>query len=180
MIAVRRATINDAATMARIYVDTWQDAYAGLLPDDGLLSMSVAQRTLHMKAMINHLSAKEAFLVATHEQYGVIGLGSAGPTHTRDLPYGAEVYTLYVDPNHQRLGAGRALLSGLFTSMHQAGQRSLVVWALGGNPARTFYERLGGEEVAQRSGVTFGKSHNEVAFGWPNMVLRDKARAAET
>ncbi len=180
VIAVRRATVSDATDMGRIYVETWQDAYAGLLRDGGLLSMSAKRRTSRMEAMICDLSSKDVCLVATHETYGVIGMASAGPTRTRDLPFGAEVFTLYVDPNHQRLGAGRALLSGLFSAMHQAGQRSLVIWALGGNPARTFYERLGGTEVARREGITFGDSHEEVAFGWPTMSLGDEARVEET
>jgi len=179
VIAVRRATLSDAADMARIYVETWQDAYAGLLPDQGLLSMSTEHRTLRMQTVLEELSAKEDCLVAIHEKFGVIGLGSAGPTRTRDLTYGAEIYTLYVDPNHQRMGAGRALLAGLFIAMHQAGQRSAVIWALGGNPARTFYEQLGGVEVAQRTGITFGMVHDEIAFGWPNMSLRHAARAEE-
>ena len=179
MIAVRRATTNDASSMARIYVETWQDAYAGLLPDAGLLSMSADHHTLRTASQIAQLSAKEAYLVATHLDHGIIGLGSAGPTRTRDLPYGAEVYSLYVHPNFQRMGAGHALLSGLFTAMHQAGQRSMVIWALDGNPARTFYERLGGTEIAKRSSKTFGQVHKEIAFGWPKMSLRDVTQAEE-
>lgn len=179
MIAVRRARESDSAEMGRIYVESWQDAYPGLLPDDGLLSMSASRHAAHWSHSITSQTPKDACLVATREGFGVIGLASAGPSRTRDLPFGAEVFTLYVDPNHQRLGAGRMLLRNLFNAMRQAGQRSAVIWALGGNPARTFYEQLGGIEVARRTRKTFGELHEEVAFGWPDMVIADGARAAE-
>jgi ribosomal protein S18 acetylase RimI-like enzyme len=165
--------------MGRIYVDAWQDTYPGLLPDRGLLSMSADRHAAYWAHVISGQTPKDAFLVATCEGHGVIGLASAGPSKTRDLPFGAEVFTLYVDPNHQRLGAGRALLDNLFNAMRQAGQRSAVIWALDGNPARTFYQRLGGAEVARRTRITFGEPHDEVAYGWPDMVLGDGARAAE-
>ncbi len=179
VIAVRRAREGDCAAMGRIYVDAWQDTYPGLLPDRGLLAMSPDRHAAHWAHEISGQTAKEAFLVATMPRHGVIGLASAGPSRTRDLPFGAEVFTLYVDPNHQRHGAGRLLLENLFNAMRQAGQRSAVIWALSGNPARTFYERLGGAEVARRVRTTFGERHEEIAFGWPDLVLGDGARAAE-
>lgn len=165
--------------MGRIYVDAWQDTYPGLLPDRGLLAMVPGRHAAHWAQSISRQNPKEAFLVATRPDYGVIGLASAGPSRTRDLPFGAEVFTLYVDPNHQRLGAGRALLECLFNAMRQAGQRSAVIWALDGNPVRTFYEQLGGGEVARRTRVTFSEPHEEVAYGWPDLVLADSAKAAE-
>jgi len=179
VIAVRRARESDSAEMGRIYVDAWQDTYPGLLPDRGLLAMSPGRHAAHWAQVVSKQTAKEAFLVATHESYGVIGLASAGPSKTRDLPFGAEVFTLYVDPNHQRLGAGRLLLENLFGAMRQAGQRSALIWALDGNPARTFYENLGGAEIARRTRITFGEPHEEIAFGWPDLVLVDGASAAE-
>lgn len=179
VIAVRRAKESDCADMGRIYVDAWQDTYPGLLPDRGLLAMSPDRHAAHWAQVIARQTPKDAFLVATREDFGVVGLANAGPSRTRDLPFGAEVFTLYVDPNHQRLGAGRALLDNLFLAMRQAGQRSAVIWALDGNPVRTFYEGLGGAEVARRTRITFGEPHEEVAFGWPDLVLGHGARAAE-
>lgn len=179
MIAVRRAREGDCAAMGRIYVDAWQDTYAGLLPDRGLLGMIPDRHAAHWAQVISSQSPKDAFLVAVDDDFGVIGLASAGPSRTRDLPFGAEVFTLYVDPNFQRLGAGRLLMESLFIAMRQAGQRSALIWALAGNPARTFYEQHGGAEIARRVRTTFGERHEEIAFGWPDLVLGDGARAAE-
>ncbi len=192
MIAVRRAKECDVNAMGRIYVEAWQDAYAGLLSDDGLVSMTPARHAAYWAKTIKQQSPKDACLVATLTGHGVIGPGiigpgiigpgiigmaSAGPTRTRDLPFGAEVFTLYVDPNHQRQGAGLELLGCLFSAMRQAGQRSVVIWALDGNPVRTFYERFGGVEVARRTRTTFGEKHEEIAFGWPDLVLTNKVWA---
>ena len=40
MIRIRRASRRDATAIARIHVETWQSAYAGLLPNSMLAGMS--------------------------------------------------------------------------------------------------------------------------------------------
>ena len=40
MIRIRRAKRDDAAAIGRVHVETWQAAYAGMLPDAMLVGMS--------------------------------------------------------------------------------------------------------------------------------------------
>ena len=40
MMRIRRATRDDASAIGRVHVETWQSAYAGLLPDAMLAGMS--------------------------------------------------------------------------------------------------------------------------------------------
>ena len=44
-IAVRPSTPSEASRLAEIYVETWRTTYAGMLPDNVLLRMSVGQQT---------------------------------------------------------------------------------------------------------------------------------------
>ena len=44
MTVFRQAILDDAMAIAEIYVDSWRDTYAGLLPDDVLLRLNAANR----------------------------------------------------------------------------------------------------------------------------------------
>jgi hypothetical protein len=54
---------------------------------------------------------------------------------------------------------------------------SCVIWAHARNPARFFYEALGGRLVAQRSRRLRGWSVPESAFGWHRLALADRSTA---
>ena len=58
MISVRPAKLEDAATLARIYVETWRDTYAGMLPDEMLVNMSEVR---HAASWSHELSGQDAY-----------------------------------------------------------------------------------------------------------------------
>src|SRR6202012_5777967 len=45
-LSLRQARPSDAADLARIYVESWQDTYAGILPHSLLSAMSVKTHTI--------------------------------------------------------------------------------------------------------------------------------------
>jgi len=75
----------------------------------------------------------------------VVGLVSAGPPRDEDVAApAAEVYAVYVHPDEQRHGIGRALLQTAVAHLRQHGATDLVLWVFERNPrARTFYEVMG-------------------------------------
>jgi ribosomal protein S18 acetylase RimI-like enzyme len=55
-----------------------------------------------------------------------------------------ELYAIYVDPDHQGTGAGRALLEESVRRCVAVDLTHMYLWVLEGNaPARSFYERAG-------------------------------------
>lgn len=48
----------------------------------------------------------------------------------------------------------------------QAGLPSMLVWVLAANPARSFYERLGGKRVRGSRIEIGGELLDEVGYGW--------------
>jgi hypothetical protein len=44
------------------------------------------------------------------------------------------------------------------------------VWVLHDNPARYFYERLGGSYVADREEDLWGVRVRQAAYGWPDLA----------
>ncbi len=164
---LRAARPEDARGMAGVYVKTWRDQYAGILPDRVLLSMSVRRQAASWRRALGQ--GGETILVADQPGAGIVGLGSCGAARQSPLDYAGEVYTLYVLRDYQETGLGRDLLGGLFNCLLSEGRKSAVVWVLDANPARFFYQAMGGKLVAKRVEKLWGEILPEVAFGWPDL-----------
>jgi GNAT superfamily N-acetyltransferase len=176
MIRIRRAGRSDASAIGRVHVETWQAAYAGLLPDSMLASMSDARQSAWWSRLLADPGEARGVFVADDEEMGVVGFGSCGPV--RDPPEGldgseikvGEVYTLYVEPDFQNRGLGRRLLDALFRQLRADGCDTAVLWMLAANPTRFFYEGLGGEAVGHRVDTMAGSDVEEMAFAWRNLA----------
>lgn len=166
---IRDAQVADAEAIARVHVEAWRCAYAGLIPDRVLVRMSSQAHAGRWKAMIRRCSPRESIVVAELDDHGVVGYGSYGPTREAALPHAGEVYTLYVAPEYQDRGIGRKLLYGLFDAMVGHGSNSAVIWVLAGNPARFFYENMGGKRVAERDEALWNVVLPAAAYGWDDL-----------
>lgn len=164
---IRPARPADAADLARIYVESWQDTYAGLLPHTVLSAMSPERQAARWLAV---MGGPGQVLLAETAGHGAIGLASLGLARDRTLGYAGEIYTLYVDPAFLGQGAGRALMAGAFDTLRERGLPSCIIWAHARNNACFFYERMGGRRVATRTTSLMGQPTPEAAFGWTRLV----------
>ncbi|HEY8948358.1 MAG TPA: GNAT family N-acetyltransferase [Rhizomicrobium sp.] len=174
-IRLRRANPDDADGIARVYIESWHDTYAAILPPNLLCAMTPRGQAARWRAAI-HVRG-EAVFVAEEEKRGVIGMASCGQARDAMLGLDGEVYTLYVDPDYYGLGAGRALLQSSFAWMAERGYGSCVIWAHAKNNARFFYEKMGGRLIAERAGRMMGDPISENAFGWKRLALAEANRA---
>jgi GNAT superfamily N-acetyltransferase len=173
VLAVRAARHEDAQAVARVYIDGWHDTYPSILPSELLRAMTPRGQTARWRAAIA-AGGRERVLVAECPQHGVVGMTSFGPAQDRALGYDGEVYTLYVAPDFFGLGIGTLLLRAGFGALHTAGFTSGVIWAHARNPARYFYEAMGGRLVAERSRRMVGVAVPEAAFGWKRLALAER------
>jgi L-amino acid N-acyltransferase YncA len=173
-LTIRQARPNDAADIARVYIDSWHDTYPGVLSKQLLCAMTEKGQAARWRMAIDR---KELVLIAENEKHGIIGMASAGATRDRDLGLDGEVYTLYIDPAFFGRGAGRLLLNGAFVELRRRAFRSCVIWAHARNNARFFYEAMGGRLVAERNGRIMGDTVPEVAFGWKTLALVERSVA---
>ena len=164
---LRRAGIPDASAIAGIYVETWREAYPGMLPDRMLLAMSRARQTQSWRGSI--CDPGQSVLLAEDGRGEAIGFGSCGGTRHSSLPFSGEIYTLYVAPDHQRRGIGSLLLTGLIRELYRVGHHAALVWALADNPSRFFYEAMGASLVAERSEILWGRRVRQHAYGWRDL-----------
>ena len=75
-LRVRMARPEDAADLARIYIESWQDTYAGVISHSLLSGMSVKAHTARWQASIKNMDRHGAILVAEEPRVGPIGLCS--------------------------------------------------------------------------------------------------------
>jgi len=175
MMRIRRAAKADATAIGRVHVETWQAAYAGLLPDSMLAGMSDVRQSAYWSRLLADPREARGVFVADDQEMGVVGFGSCGPV--RDTPEGldgletrvGEVYTLYVEPDFQNRGIGRRLLDALFRQLRADGCDAAILWMLADNPTRFFYEGLGGERVGHRVDTMAGVDVEEQAYAWRDL-----------
>ncbi len=171
-LTLRAAGLNDAGPIARVHVTTWRAAYAGVVPDAYLVGMNEVGQMRLWRRLLGRPQSEETILVAEVERAEgpqVVGFGSCGPSRPYGLPYRGEVFTLYVADDWQGRGIGRALLRALFADLVARGHHDAVIWVLSANPARFFYQAVGGSPVAERQEAFAGALLDETGFAWPDL-----------
>jgi len=177
---VRMAQVSDAADIACVHVETWRAAYPGIVPERYLVSMTEARQTVLWETCIRRARGADTVLVAEDTGgAGIVGFGNSGRARHEGAPGGAmgEVFTLYVAGDWQGRGIGRALLGELFENLHKYGLSTAVIWVLSANPARFFYEAMGGNRLAERREPFSGTVLDETAYLWSDLGAWLVARA---
>jgi ribosomal protein S18 acetylase RimI-like enzyme len=167
---IRRAQVEDAAAIAVAHVETWRTAYAGMLPDKFLLNLSAEKHEVRWwRHVLVGTNTRHYVYVADDEDTGVVGFCSGGRMRGEAAEFDAEVYALYLLDSFQGMGLGKALFLELVVHLQKTGDKTLLVWVLDQNPARFFYESLGGKVVVTRYGQVGGKKIRELGYGWEDI-----------
>ena len=164
-LRIERARPGDAGPLARVYVETWRAAYAGLLPDRVLVAMQESVHRARFAGWIGRQSDRQFILVARAQNAGVVGLCSAGQARGGPETEG-EIYLLYVDQDWQNRGVGRSLLRAALRGLRAGGFRTVILWVLADNPSRFFYEATGGVRAAERTERLWGTDLREISYVW--------------
>lgn len=174
-ITLRVATPDDALTIAELKCITWRHAYVGLMPDHALANLDAKAEAPHWRDWLeDETSGLIALLL---EQQGrAIGYGLAGPMRKGDregseIDADAEIYALYIHPDHQRSGLGKRLMAGLCERLIKAGFVMVGLWMVGGNDrAERFYRSIGGEEQGKRVEIANGRiTFREKGWRWSDL-----------
>ena len=148
-VVLRPALPRDADAIARVHVETWQSTYAGLVPSDYLARMSVARFSPQWHRAAARAEKGNDLVVAEIDEE-IVGFVSFGPTRSPKMPFGGEVYALYVAIDWQGQGLGRRLLATALEALAKEKHRGAMTWVLAANPARFFYEAMGGLRAGER------------------------------
>ncbi len=166
MTTIRPARIEDANSIAFVQVESWKTTYVGIVADSYLASLNPESRTQNWHRQLN---AGATVIFVAEDEGGIFGFVSGGELRDKIDGFDAELYAIYLLQNRQRQGVGEALTRQLANALCDLGFHGLIVWVLAKNPAVTFYQHLGGVEVATKEVEIGGTQLTEIAFGWPSL-----------
>jgi len=168
---IRQATQEDAAGIARVHVDTWRTTYRGIVPEDYLANMSYEESEKRWAGRLSDSEAKTRIYVAEDAAGHIAGFVCGGPDRDNDPVYKSELYAIYILEGYHGQGIGRRLTLALVEALLQMGLDSMILWVFAVNPARRFYEALGGQLVKTNQFEINGVIIDEVAYAWPDIRL---------
>ncbi len=153
---VRPAMADDAEGIAKVHVRGWQEAYAGLLPQEVLDRQSVARRMREWTEHLKEPPGRRWTFVAIDPAQGVVGFAGAHRARPSLCGPAFKITVLYILQSHLRRGLGRQLMHALAKALAEAGPGPVALWSLASNrPARAFYAAIGGRLnaiLAERQG----------------------------
>lgn len=156
--------------MARVHVDTWRTTYEGIVSDEYLAVLSYERcQAGWIEHLSNSGSETHAFVVESHPGH-VVAIASGGPLRDAWDGFDGELYVIYVLKSFQGKGYGKLLVAQVAEDLASRGYRSLVIWVLKDNPARRFYERLGGRLATEKVVEIGGRQLVDVAYVWSDLA----------
>jgi GNAT superfamily N-acetyltransferase len=138
-IKIRRGYAPDADAIARIINESWESAYAGIVPQEYLDSLADLSRAHRLVDGLERFTDLRYYIF---EENGVpVGAASLHPSRDEDMTRTAEFSFFYFLPQVWRHGYGRLLLNQLKRESLKAGYTRLCCWVLEENQrAISFYE----------------------------------------
>lgn len=144
---IRRATLDDAAEIARFHVRIWRETYGAIAPAEAVQALDEARRLRGWQATLAAPGDRQGTLLALSAG-ALVGLVSFGPPQHPVFGDRGEIKHLYVQAEHRGTGLGRHLLAQALPLMRQAGYTGVGLAVVTENTAaRRFYAGIGGTEV---------------------------------
>lgn len=143
-MSCRRPTPADVRVLAAAHVRAWQAAYAGIMPDAFLRSLSV---DAFASRWVAWLAAEPAEALVVETEGRVVGFSFFGPCRDDDVEAESavgEIRAINLDPDFWRRGLGTELLRASLRELRAAGHATAILWVLQENVrGRHFYEAQG-------------------------------------
>ena len=163
VITIRNARDGDADAIAEVHDAAWRDAYRGIIPGRELERMIARRGPRWWHSAITRGSR----LVVLDFDETIGGYASYGRNRVPSMPFGGEIFELYIAPEFQGLGFGRRLFDVARKDLADHGYNSTLVWALADNErALDFYRRLGGRFVREAQERFGTETRARIAFAF--------------
>jgi GNAT superfamily N-acetyltransferase len=161
---IRQAWPDDASAVAGVYVRSWQEAFAGLVPQPYLDAMDQGREESGWKTRIAETRWPQSGVLIAETEAGVVGFTGFSPS--QEAPAIAEIGTLYTLPEVWGVGIGQQLMLATLTTLGQADYTQATLWVLEENErARRFYESAGWHaDGANAEDTTGGAALNKLRY----------------
>lgn len=168
-IIIRKATAEDAAEIANVHINSWREAYRGMLPQVYLdqLPFSFKERmNLWRKISVD----KDKALFVAEAPEGIVGF--AGYSHPRDesmKAYG-ELGAIYLLEKYQGKGVGFGLLKVGMQKLREWNYSKAYCWVMKNSPTIKFYQKTGATlNGVEQDDEIFGVTTRDVVCTWEGL-----------
>ena len=180
-MTIREATPGDAAGIAQVHVESWRTTYPGIMPQEHLDALSVTEREQTWQGILSPDRADHnCTFVAETESGEIIGFANGGKERKGDPEYTSELYMLYLLQSYQGQGLGRRLMQATAKRLHDEGYSTLMLWTHVRNPARGFYEALGGIPARSTQRIIKGIAYDDVGYCWDEVAFMKLLKEAKS
>jgi GNAT superfamily N-acetyltransferase len=166
---VRAALPADIATIGKIVAASWWHTFDGLVSADFLATLTAEQQAARHSRSFSKAGA--IYRVATMEGYGVVGFASGGPSRQVEVFRGAELYAIYLRPEFERQGLGRALFKAVALELLDTSRDGFYLSALSVNPNCQFYRSMGGQELRVPDIQLGNETYSQIGFFWKQLSI---------
>lgn len=137
---IRAAKPGDEKAIAQVVIDTWKDAYQGIVSQHFLDSLTTEKHEVLLTQQIAQNT--QIIYVMESEQNQIQGMISGGVD--RSEKYDCEIVAIYIDRDYQKCGIGKRLFLECINAFRTQGCKSMVIWTFENNKDRGFYDKMGG------------------------------------
>lgn len=168
-MVIREARVEDATSIAKVHVDSWRTTYRGIVANTYLEALSYDDREHFWQSLLEKIDRTTLIYVAEDDDGEVIAFASGGPEHEGNPTYKGEIYAIYILQEAQRRGIGRQLVTAIVQRLVQQNIETMLIRVAADNPARKFYEALGGQYLDEKPIEIGGAKLKEVTYGWTDI-----------
>lgn len=166
LLKIRKANIDDAASIAKVHVDSWKSTYVGILPEAFLQTL-----TYEPKRWQENIR-KQTIYIAEDQSGHIVGFAIGGKERTGNYSeYEGELYAIYLLEEHQGNRIGKRLFQTVVNQLHQERINSMVVCVLAENKAAYFYEAMGGKLIHRTQLNIGGHELPTLVYGWKDIAF---------
>lgn len=178
---IRKMTEQDLESVAAIHRASQIELERGIIFDTDLERKSIDS---YQKDWHDWFNDPEIFTLVAEDGDQIMGFATYGRVKTRPAQdrgvvpkYGAELYALYVHPDHWRKGVGSALFQSMIDDLIEQKHIGLLLWVLKKNKrAINFYDRIKGGEKIGKQRVDMGEKSwaEESCIAWRDIRKVDR------
>lgn len=141
MFEIKKAGTNDIPLIRELTFRVWPQTYASILSQeqiDYMLEMMYSERSLQKQ-----IAEDGCQFIIVYEEGNPVGFAS----YNEEEPRRWKLHKIYVLGNQQGKGTGKYVMNYIIDEIRKQNATSLFLQVNQHNTAKTFYERLGFQEV---------------------------------
>ena len=143
---IRKGTINDCATVARLVTFAWNETYKGIVPNCILKKLKTNEEESATN-LIKNLELNNFYQLVLEVNGKIVGFVNYGKTSDTDFNDCGEIIALYILKDYQGKGLGKKLFENAYFELEKMGFKKIIIACLKGNPANDFYIHMGGKYI---------------------------------